>query len=93
MNFNLLTICLKLLRRPVKVTVQHQGAIPADLVDFRGLIVPSGSFLDRLFYQEVPYGQIFGLDFVPNLSILDLLFCLGGAADDLLANSQKKNEQ
>ncbi len=93
LNFNLLTICLKLLRRPVKVTVQHQGAIPADVVDFRGLIVPSGSFLDRPFYQEVPYGQIFGLDFVPNLSILDGLFCLGPETGSLLVKSQKKREQ
>ena len=93
LNLNLLTICLKLLRRPVKVTVQHQGAIPADVVDFRGLIVPSGSFLDRPFYQEVPYGQIFGLDFVPNLSILDGLFCLGPETGSLLVKSQKKREQ
>jgi len=93
LNFNLLTICLKLLRWPVKFTVQNQGAIPADVVDFRGVIVPSGSFLDRPFYQAVPYGQIFGLDFVPNLSILDGLFCLGPEAGSLLGNSQKKLEQ
>ena len=93
LNLNLLTICLKLLRWPVKLTLVDQEGLPADVIDLRGQIVPSGSYLDRPFYQEVAYGQNFGLNFVPNLSILDLLFCLGGAADDLLANSQKKHEQ
>ena len=93
LNLNLLTICLKLLRWPVKLTLVGQEGLPADVIDLRGQIVPSGSYLNRPFYQEVAYGQNFGLNFVPNLSILDLLFCLGGAADDLLANSQKKHEQ
>ena len=93
LNLNLLTICLKLLRWPVKLTLVDQEGLPADVFDLRGQIVPSGSYLDRPIYQEVAYGQNFGLNFVPNLSILDLLFCLGGAADDLLANSQKKHEQ
>lgn len=93
LNLNLLTICLKLLRWPVKLTLVDQEVLPADVIDLRRLIVPSGSYLDRRFYQEVAYGQNFGPNFVPNLSILDLLFCLGGAADGLLAKSQKKHEQ
>ncbi len=93
LNLNLLTICLKLLRWPVKLTLVDQEGLPADAMDLRGQIVPSVSYLDRPFYQEVPYGQIFGLNFVPNLSILDLLFCLGPESDNLLAKSQKKHEQ
>jgi hypothetical protein len=93
LNLNLLTICLKLLRWPVKLTLVGNEGLPADVIDLRGQIVPSGSYLDRPFYQEVPYGQIFGPNFVSNLSILDLLFCLGGEADSLLAKSQKKHEQ
>ena len=93
LNLNLLTICLKLLRWPVKLTLVDQVGLPADVIDLRGQIVPSGSYLDRPFYQEVPYGQIFGLNFVPNLSILDLLFCMGTESDSWLAKSQKKHEQ
>jgi hypothetical protein len=93
LNLELLTICLKLLRWPVKLTLVGNEGLPADVIDLRGRIVPSGSYLDRPFYQEVRYGQIFGPNFVSNLSILDLLFCLGGEADSLLANSQKKHEQ
>ncbi len=93
LNLNLLTICLKLLRWSVKLTLVDNEELPDDVLDLRGQIVPSGSYLDRSFYKEVPYGQIFGPNFVPNLSILDLLFCLGGEADSLLAKSQKKHEQ
>jgi hypothetical protein len=93
LNLNLLTICLKLLRWPVKLTLVQNEGLPADVIDLRGQIMPSGSYLDRPFYQEARYGQIFGPNFVPNLSILDLLFCLGGEADSLLAKSQKKHEQ
>ncbi len=93
LNLNLLTICLKLLRWSVKLTLVGQEGLPEDVIDLRGQIVPAGSYLDRPFYQEAAYGQNFGPNFVPNLSILDLLFCLGGAADDLLAKSQKKHEQ
>ena len=93
LNLNLLTICLKLLRLPVKLTLQENEHLPENVIDLRGHILPSRSYLERPFYQEEPYGQIFGLNFVPNLSILDLLFCLGGASDSLLAKSQKKYEQ
>jgi len=89
LNLNLLTICLKLLRWPVKLSLVSQEGLPADVMDFRGQIVPAVSYVDRPFYQEAPYGQNFGPNFAPNLSILDLLFCLGGAADDLLSKSQK----
>ena len=93
LNFKLLTMCLKLLRWPVKLTLSEHGLIPEDVVDFRGQIVPKVSFLDRSFYEGVRYGQIFGPNFVPNLSIMDLLFCLGPESDQLLARSQKKHEQ
>ncbi len=93
LNLELLTICLKLLRWPVKLTLVENEGLPVDVIDFRGQILPSESYLNRPFFQEVRYGQIFGPNFVPNLSVLDLLFCLGGEADSLLAKSQKKHEQ
>ena len=93
LNLELLTICLKLLRWPVKLTLIENEVLPEDVIDLRGRIVPSGSHLDRPFYQEEPYGQNFGPNFVPNLSVLDLLFCMGTEADQLLGKSQKIHEQ
>lgn len=93
LNLNLLTICLKLLRWSVKLTVLENDVLPADVVDLRGQILPSSPFSERSFYASVPYTQLFGLDFVPNLSVLDLLFCTGTDADNLLRKSQKKHEQ
>jgi len=93
LNLDLLTICLKLLRWPVKLTLIENEVLPEDVIDLRGRIMPSGSHLDRPFYQEEPYGQNFGPNFVPNLSVLDLLFCMGTEADQLLGKSQKIHEQ
>lgn len=90
-NFKLLTICLKLLRWPARVAVFEGEEIPVGVKDIRGQIVPSRLFLERNFYSAVPYSQLFGLDFEPNLGILDLLFCAGPESDRILRDSIKKH--
>ncbi|MBS4069769.1 MAG: WbqC family protein [Algoriphagus sp.] len=90
LNLQLLTICLKLLRRPVKITVLENKETIGEKVDLRGQIVPKGAFYNRSYYQATPYPQLFGLDFEPNLSILDLLFCVGPEAEKVLKQSLKK---
>ena len=90
MNLQLLTICLKLLRWPVKLTVVEKGEISADIMDIRGQIAPKRAFSENPFYLPVPYTQLFGVDFEPNLSILDLLFCVGPEAERILKQSLKK---
>ncbi|SIO16500.1 WbqC family protein [Algoriphagus halophilus] len=89
LNYEMLTICLKLLRYSGKLTVcQKIDEEQVDL-DLRGQIKPSGSFLERELYLPVPYAQLFGSDFEPNLSVLDLLFCMGTEAKKLLLSSVK----
>lgn len=90
LNYRLLTICLKLLRWPARLTVVESGVLVQDVINLRGQIVPGRPFLERNLYQPVPYSQLFGLDFEPNLSILDLLFCAGPEADKILRKSTKK---
>ena len=90
LNQKLLTICLKLLRTPVKVSVFSGEEIPAVTSDIRGLIGPDKPFSERNFYRPVSYAQLFGLNFEPNLSILDLLFCTGPEAGKILRESAKK---
>ncbi len=90
LNQKLLTICLKLLRNPVRLSVFSEGEIPETAGDIRGQIEPGRPFSDRNFYRPVPYTQLFGLNFEPNLSILDLLFCTGPEAGEILGGSIKK---
>lgn len=90
-NLKLLTMCLKLLRWPVRVTVFEEGETPDGVKDIRGQIVPSRPFSERNYYAPVSYTQLFGLDFEPSLSILDLLFCAGPESDRILRDSIKKD--
>jgi hypothetical protein len=90
LNFDLLTICLRLLRFTGKLTTcKNLDEEPFDL-DLRGQISPSVSFSERIFYSPVAYTQLFGLDFEPNLSVIDILFCTGPEAKRLLLSSVKK---
>ncbi len=90
LNQKLLTICLKLLRIPVKISVSPQREIFEDMIDIRGRIVPGVPFSERNYYESAPYSQLFGKNFEPNLSILDLLFCAGPEAGKILRESIKK---
>lgn len=90
-NLQLLTMCLKLLRWPARLTVFNEEQLPPDVKDLRGQIVPSSPFYTRNYYLPETYTQLFGLDFEPNLSILDLLFCIGPESDRILRGSIKKD--
>ncbi len=90
LNHKLLTVCLKLLRLPVRIAVFSEKEIPGDVQDIRGIIEPGRPFSDRNFYYPAPYTQLFGVNFEPNLSILDLLFCTGPEAGKVLKESTKK---
>lgn len=89
-NLSILTMCLKLLRWPARLTVFEGVGLSPDVKDIRGQIVPSRPFSERNHYAPIAYTQLFGLDFEPNLSILDLLFCAGPESDRILRDSIKK---
>lgn len=80
-NMMLLTLCLKLMKikkeiQPKK-TFEHQYP---ECFDLR-----SGSYDDLV--ASKPYLQVFGNIFVPKLSIIDLLFCEGPNATNVLDSS------
>jgi hypothetical protein len=79
----ILTTCLKLLQLPNRFTYStayYDGQQVADLelVDMRNVFHPKKK--QHLNITCEPYTQNFGAKFVPNLSILDVLFCMGPAA-------------
>ena len=90
LNWQMLTICLKLLDMPVKMRVCESGRDLNCTDDIRGLLRPSVPFSERDYYQPESYFQLFGLDFDPNLSVLDLLFCEGPASKSIVLKSAKK---
>ncbi|WP_332369732.1 WbqC family protein [Spirosoma telluris] len=86
LNVELLTICLKLLqlRIPLNLTEWYDKSAAIGLFDARSRLNPGNSPETYVFHQPVVYPQNFGVDFVPNLSIVDLLFCQGPSASDVL---------
>ncbi|MEN2282384.1 WbqC family protein [Algoriphagus sp. SE2] len=90
LNLEMLTICLKLLRFRGKLTVSENLDEESPDLDLRGQISPSRSYSERNLYSPTPYTQLFGLDFEPNLSVIDILFCTGTEANKLLLSSVKK---
>ena len=85
-NYELLTICLKLiqLQIPIHLTECYERTAATGLFDGRSKVNPGNSPQTYVFHQPVAYQQNFGQKFVPNLSIIDLLFCQGPAASDVL---------
>ena len=77
-NYNLLTLCLEKLTLNKEILESNLYIMPDDLpeyvVDMRGKINPQSNKLEGQIVSE-SYHQVFGNEFVANLSILDLLFC------------------
>jgi len=89
LNLGLLTLCLKFLRWPVNLEFSKAYEQNVDHEDIRGIIHPKTYFERRNIYKPVKYMQLFGLDFVPNLSVVDLMFCEGPNANQIIAASNK----
>ncbi|WP_233555676.1 WbqC family protein [Pontibacter oryzae] len=79
LNVDLLKLYLKLLKlnRNVDFTAFYQVEAPSSVHDMRNRIHPK-IYPDNLHVK--PYMQVFGKQFVPELSIIDLLFTQGPAS-------------
>ena len=88
-NQSLFELTLKLMQWELPITYSSEYAQGAEegLVDLRSVIHPKTDYTTRNFYQPAPYMQLFGDEFAPNLSILDLLFCEGPNARNVILNS------
>lgn len=75
LNRQILTICLKFLQLPVNITATstYLASYGAEVMDLRGQI----SCLPEPDADKTGYVQLFGKNFVHNLSVIDLLFCEG----------------
>ena len=89
LNLALLKTCLRLLQleKHLELSSYYEKVPPSRFVDARGSIHPRYRLSPSPYYQPIPYPQIFGHEFHPNLSILDLLFCEGPHARAILQRS------
>lgn len=89
LNMELLTLCLKLLQidKTITFTDSYLKDTNPLILDCRSSINPKKSPVVSNIYRPVSYNQIFGKDFVSNLSVVDLLFCEGPAAGLILQES------
>ncbi len=90
LNESLLTICLKCLNSTdisIVKTTTFDKEVNKGVIDARGMIHPKKEPFRLLNIHEVEYFQVFGRNFEWNLSILDLIFCEGPMAKQILSKS------
>lgn len=98
LNMELLTKCLNLLRvkHTINFTENFDKLPKIDQIDLRGVIHPKIKNKASDNFVPVEYPQVFGNNFVKNLSVLDLLFCAAQDAHTVLGKSltlgKDKNE-
>lgn len=70
----------------IELTTSYEAATTEAVTDYRNRILPNNYFNDL---NPIIYKQVFEdrTGFIPNLSIIDLLFCLGPMANELLTDS------
>lgn len=94
LDYALLSKCLKLLGINVDMSLTNSyfENINKGALDLRNGIHPKKSFNKKIFFHPFSYNQLFGKDFVPNLSVLDLLFCEGPNAANVLGYWENKQK-
>ena len=78
-NHDILTFCQRVLQLDIKIKYS-ENYIESENGSFnnmKSVIHPKKPFIDRKIHTALPYTQTFGSKFVPNLSIIDLIFCMG----------------
>jgi hypothetical protein len=89
LNLDLLTACLSLLKinKRIEFTSGYNNYTEKGQDDFRSKIHLKPGERQSFIYRPVPYMQNFGSNFVSNLSIIDVLFCEGPYASNIIRQS------
>jgi hypothetical protein len=89
LNRDLMSFCLRHIgfQKKISETLTYDLQVKEDVFDVRSTISSKKAFTERGFYKALRYYQVFGSEFVPNLSIIDLLFCEGPRASEILRAS------
>jgi len=89
LNLDLLSLCLKWLKSPIIIqeSLSYTTSPVADVYDLRNEINAKNIVGSNKYYKSVPYNQVFGNKFVNNLSVIDLIFCAGPQARQIVHDS------
>jgi len=89
LNCDLMSFCLRHIgfQKKISETLAYNVDAMDGVFDFRSIISTKKPFEERQFYKAQRYYQVFGSEFVPNLSVVDLLFCEGPRAGEILRAS------
>lgn len=95
LNKNLLTKCLEMLDLKISLEFPTDFAYSPQMHVFfaKDVIHPKKSLSDDPLFLPKKYFQVFGKDFEVNLSVIDLIFCEGPGALEILKNSNITNRQ
>jgi hypothetical protein len=88
LSLEILTQCLDHLHYDIEI-YQSEAFIDSPEINLKDQINPKLSQFEDISYEEKPYQQVFGSKFVEQLSIIDLIFCEGPQAGDLLRSGIK----
>ena len=80
---DLLTQCLEYLQFDIELNFSNNYVESPEL-DLRDLISLKSTKDARFSFNQQPYQQVFGNNFVGQLSVIDLIFCEGPRAGDLI---------
>jgi hypothetical protein len=86
LSMELLTQCLDFLKlkKDIKFTDKYYSLMDSPQNDLRSNISPKKNRILPFTYKQMTYQHVFGNKFVENLSIIDLIFCEGPRAGDIL---------
>jgi hypothetical protein len=89
LNMGLLTRCLYCMQVKKKIMFTDKyNILPENgYFDLRNHIIPGKEDRSVEIYKPYPYSQMFGREFVSNLSVIDLLFAEGNFAIEILSKS------
>ncbi len=89
LNMDLLNLCLRLTATNTKISLTNsfkKGYID-NIIDARNVIRSKGNTNVQVAGQQVVYQQVFGREFVPNLSVVDVLMNNGPESSGIINKS------
>jgi hypothetical protein len=86
LNQDLMSFCLRHIgfQKSISATLAYQAQVEENIFDLRSTFSCKKPFTERNYYQPKKYYQVFGSEFVSNLSFIDLLFCEGPRANEII---------